>query len=189
VIAVADRWPRAAALAVAKELCDALAPACDRLVVAGSLRRRKATVGDVEILYVSKREERPVDLFTTAPASLADDVIDDLLRAGVLAKRLSKTGVPAWGPLNKLAIHTASGIPVDLFAATPESWWNYLVCRTGGAESNRRIASLAQRQGLRWNPYGVGFARLADGEIVAVGSEQAVFEAVGLRYEEPWERP
>ena len=37
----------------------------------------------------------------------------------------------------------ASGIPVDFFATTEEAWFNYLVCRTGPAELNTRIASAA----------------------------------------------
>lgn len=40
------RWPRGMALAVARELCERMAPACERLVVAGSLRRKAQRVGD-----------------------------------------------------------------------------------------------------------------------------------------------
>ena len=61
----------------------------------------------------------------------------------MLRRRLSKTGAEAWGPKNKLAVHVESGIPVDLFATSAESWWNYLVCRTGPAASNIAIAQAA----------------------------------------------
>ena len=181
------RWPRADALAVAKELCVALKPACAQMIVAGSLRRRKPDVGDVEILFVPRMEVRPVDMFESKPFSLADEVIEWLLATGRLAKRPSTLGVFAWGAKNKLALHV-SGMPVDLFTATPENWWNYVVCRTGPAESNTRIATLAQQRGYKWNPYGQGFTRLSDGEIIPMGSEAEVFAFVGLEYREPVDR-
>ena len=63
-------FPRAVAIQVARELCEALKPHCERLIVAGSLRRGKQEVGDVEILYIPKRGlgkdgelfEKPVNL-------------------------------------------------------------------------------------------------------------------------------
>lgn len=181
------KWPRSAALAVARELCARLKPHCERLIVAGSLRRRKEQVGDVEILYVPRMEERPADLLTSCMASLADEEIARMLADGTLTKRPSKTGGTAWGDKNKLALHR-SAMPVDLFRTTPEAWFNYLVCRTGPAESNTRIATEAQRRGYRWNPYGAGFTRLTDGRVIPMDGEQAVFAFVGLPYAEPWER-
>ncbi len=181
------KWPRSAALDVAKELCDRLKPHCKKLIVAGSLRRRKAEVGDVEILYVSRMEERPLDMFSTQSVSLADEEISRMLADGTLTKRPSKTGGTAWGDKNKLAVHR-SGMPVDLFRTVEESWCNYLVCRTGPADSNTRIATEAQRRGYRWNPYGIGYTKLADGTVTAMDSEAAVFAFVGLPCAEPWER-
>lgn len=181
------KWPRSAALEVAKELCARLKPHCKKLIVAGSLRRRKAEVGDVEILYVSRMAERPLDMFSTQLVSLADEEITKMLDDGSLTKRPSKTGSTAWGDKNKLAVHR-SGMPVDLFSTVDESWCNYLVCRTGPANSNTRIATEAQRRGYRWNPYGIGYTKLADGTVTAMDSEAAVFAFVGLPYAEPWER-
>jgi hypothetical protein len=59
---------RAAAIAVAQELRETLAPLCVRIAVAGSLRVNKHVVGDVELLYISQVAERPADLF---PANLS----------------------------------------------------------------------------------------------------------------------
>jgi DNA polymerase (family X) len=188
------RYPRAEAIAVAKVVCDALKPVCepDRLIVAGSLRRRKETVKDVEILYVGRTQQEadPNDMFAQVTVNLADRVIEQLVADGVLARRLNVMGREAWGPKNKLAVHVASGISVDLFSATMENWFNYLVCRTGPAESNTRIATRAQSMGWKWNPYGAGFSKLEglSPTIQPMTSEQAVFEFVGLKYKEPWER-
>lgn len=85
-------------------------------------------------------------------------------------------------------MHTASGIPVDFFAATVENWFNYLVSRTGGADNNTFVASAAMKKGLRWNPYGPGFID-AEGRDVVVESEADVYRIAGLPWQEPWERP
>ena len=180
------KYPRAAALAVAKELCE-LRRLCDRLICAGSLRRRKLEVGDVEILYIPKFATVKDGLFESSQVNVVDLALDEALKEGILAKRKNVNGSVMWGQKNKLAVHVASGIPVDFFEATEANWFNYLVCRTGGAENNRRIAVAANDKGWRWNPYGVGFTDNY-GDIKPVSSEREVFELVGLDYLEPWER-
>lgn len=184
------KFPRAAALAVAKEICQALAGSCERLIVAGSLRRGAVEAGDVEIVYISRREIRPVtgDMFAKGEVDCAACVISGLEKAGVLERRENLLGSTMYGPKNKLMRHAASGIPVDLFATREEAWWNYLVCRTGPAELNTRIASLAQDRGWRWNPYAAGFTHTERGEVAAMDSEEAVFAFVGLPYLAPRER-
>jgi DNA polymerase/3'-5' exonuclease PolX len=181
------KHPRSAALAVAKELCDLLKPLTLRLIVAGSLRRRKAEVGDVEIVYIPRIDMVPDGFFDKKEVNLPDALFDELLQSGRLAKRTNVNGSEMWGDKNKLAVHVASGIPVDLFSARLGNWFNYVVCRTGGAESNMRIASAAQAKGWKWNPYGIGFTN-ETGSDVFVNSERDVFELVGLKYLEPWER-
>lgn len=186
------RYPRADALAVAKELCDHLRPVTGdgRLIVAGSLRRRKALVGDVEILFVPKFQVVPDGLFDVAQQDLAAMKVDELRQRGIVEPRLTKLNRETWGPQNKLAVHVASGIPVDFFTATAENWWNYLVCRTGPAESNTRICVAAIIRGWIWRPYSPGFYRAAEtgAEVHPVTSEREVFDFVGLPYKVPWER-
>jgi DNA polymerase/3'-5' exonuclease PolX len=182
-----QRFPRAAALDVARELVRHLEPVTTKLVVAGSLRRRKQDVGDVEIVFIPRTVMRPIDLVTTAPVDLAAECLERLVANGVLAKRTNTKGSTMWGKMNKLAVHIASGIPVDLFATMEQCWHNYLVCRTGPASSNSYIAKRAMAKGWHWQPYGVGFRR-ENGDVHPVNSEREVFEFVGLEYREPWER-
>lgn len=189
------RYPTAAAIAAARPIVNALRPASDRIIVAGSLRRRKQEVGDIEILYIPKIEQDqpvPGDLFARKTLNLADEAIAVMEKSGLLARRKTVNGTETFGPKNKLMLHVESGIPVDLFSATAENWWNYLVCRTGPAESNTRIATLAQQRGWKWNPYGPGFTRggalAGPHDEYEVTSEEAVFQFVGLPYNEPWER-
>lgn len=183
------RWPRTEALAVASDLLEALNDVTERITIAGSIRRRKPTVGDVELLFIPTIADRriPGDLFAcTEPVDLAGERLEAMLTAGILAKRLNVEGRPTWGIRNKLAVHVATGIPVDLFATTASSWWNYLVCRTGPAESNTEIATRAQARGWKWQPYGAGF--LTPAGVHQVTSEADVFHAVGLAYRAPDER-
>lgn len=154
------RFPAAAALEVARELCHCCewnaAESRPFLCVAGSLRRKRETVGDVEILFVGKWGSVPDGLFPK-DVDLAEHAIEQLIESGILAKRLNSRGSEMWGPKNKLAQHVASGIPVDFFATRPAFWYNYLVCRTGGADTNTTLATAAQARGLKWHPYQVGF--------------------------------
>ena len=183
------RFPRETALAAAREVCAALKPVTERLVVAGSLRRRRAEVGDVEILYVPRSGEAtmPGQLLAEV-CNLADCAIAHLEAGGVLRRRLSATGAEAFGPKNKLMVHAGTGVPVDLFATTHAAWWNYLVCRTGPASHNTMLAGRALAMGYRWHPYQAGFERMSDRAIIPMDSEQAVFKLLGLPYLEPWER-
>lgn len=183
------KFPAADALVVAKILCDALKPVTEKLIVAGSLRRRKPLVGDVEILYIPKLVRVQDGLFAedTRETNETDRVLRQLLQDGVIYKRQNTLGSEVWGDKNKLARHRPSDIPVDLFAATPSNWFNYLVCRTGGAENNVEICNAAIRKGWKWNPYGEGFTD-EHGGIVRVTCEEDVFRLAGLPFKEPKDR-
>ncbi len=181
------KHPRAAALQVARELCRVLKPVTQRLIVAGSLRRRKEVVGDVEILYIPEIDFVRDGLFDEKEIDRAAEMLKELVDLGTLSMRPGANGQFTWGNLNKYAIHTASGIPVDFFKADEGNWWNYLVCRTGGMENNKRIATAALAKGLKWEPYGSGF-RDGDGRLIRVEKEEDIFEILGLPYLEPKDR-
>lgn len=184
------KWPSADAQRVADELIEALKPVTLTAIVAGSLRRRKPMVGDVEILYIPKFDAAivPGEMFAQAEQNLADLTINTLILSGVLAKRTNANGSEMFGEKNKLVRHVATGIPVDLFATTEECWHNYLVCRTGGAETNKAICNAAIARGWKWNPYGAGFTHRESGNTVAVRCEQDVFRHVGLPFLNPEDR-
>lgn len=178
------KFPRDRALAVSNELKDVLAPFCERIVIAGSLRRGKPEVGDVELLFIPRVESRQADFFSSAPVDLASEKIGQMLASQVLAKRPSKTGVFTWGDRNKLAIHTSSGIPVDLFSTTAANWWVSLVVRTGSKETNLLLTNGAIRLGRTLNAYGCGVTEIG-GNVIPATSEQHVFELCGVPYREP----
>ena len=186
------KFPRKAALDVVRELLPRLEPACEIIKVAGSLRRKRAMVGDVELVFVPRLVEGPrVDMFGPRPmVPVTNAVFDWMLAEGVIEKRESKLGRESWGPKNKYARHCASGIPVDFFATAGEGFANYMVCRTGGARNNVAICNAAISKGWKWNPYDGGFSRLTGLGIEQrlMSSEREVFEFVGLPYKEPWDR-
>ncbi len=181
-----QRWPLKEAVIIAETLREVLALSCERIIIAGSIRRQKADVGYIELLYIPRFEPRKIDLLNEAKVNVTDECINKLIACGQLAKRKNKNGSEMWGEKNKLAVHIPTGIPVDLFATDADSWWNNLVCRTGPAESNMRIAQAAQKRGWQWNPYQDGFT--TPNGFIHCGTERYVFEAVGLPYYEPRER-
>ena len=181
------KWDSDEAVPVARELIELLKPYCERIEIAGSLRRQKERVGDIELLFIPRFEDRQEDMFTTAPVNLADEKIGQLLRDGVLNKRPSVTGVYTWGSENKLALHVVSGIPVDLFSTDSERWWVALVIRTGSKETNISLTTGAQKRGARLNAYGSGVT-WSDGTQTRAESERHVFELCGVEYNEPNER-
>ncbi|MDY6916856.1 MAG: hypothetical protein SVP26_02760 [Chloroflexota bacterium] len=164
------------AIRVYRELEAELAPVCERISVAGSVRRRRPEVKDVEILVIPK--DSPIDLLTAK--------LYDMVAAGILRLRKDRRGRTSFGPQNKLLVHVASGIGVDIFTTDAARWAVALVVRTGSKETNISIARAAKDRGMRFLAYGDGFD--TDGGHIVCYSEEQVFRAVGLPYRQPWER-
>ena len=183
------RFPLEEARAVAEGIKGLMATACARIEIAGSIRRQKPDVGDIELLYIPLlAPEDTGNLFQeTRMMNLADERLDHLLHTGVIEERLNAKGSTMWGQDNKLAVHLESGINVDFFSADEENWFNRLVCRTGGKNNNQRIAMAAQKMEMTWKPYGSGFLSHDEGMIVCK-SEEDVFKAVCLPYLPPEKR-
>ena len=177
------RFPLSQAEEVALDLVNYLRGWCEIIEIAGSIRRRKPKVGDIEIVYVPRFAMEKDGLFDTKRTCLADAVIQNLITRKIISPR----GI-AWGEKNKFAVHLASGIPVDFFATKRECWPNYLVCRTGGAINNTRIATAGKWLGLKWHPYGIGFVKLGNGEWLVVKSEADVYRFVNLPFLPPEKR-
>jgi len=163
---------------IAEEIKALLEPACGKIVVAGSIRRQKPEVSDIELLCIPK--------FINGVDQL-DREIGALMVLGVLGFRLNKRGSRVYGPKNKLLVHKESGIGIDVFSTDELCWPVALVVRTGGKMTNMEIATRAIERGMRFHAYGRGFAR-ADGSELICQSEEEVFKAVGLRYLPPEER-
>ncbi len=162
---------------IAEQIKAVLESSCDRIIIAGSIRRQKPEVGDLELLCIPKYIDG-VDML--------DAKIQTMIYFDMLGYRLNKLGSKVYGPKNKLLVHVPSGMGVDVFSTTAECWPVALFVRTGGKITNKRIATAAIRKNYRFHAYGSGFST-PRGEIICY-SERQVFEAVDLPYLEPWER-
>lgn len=165
------------AKAIAEKIKAVLESSCERVTIAGSIRRQKPDVGDIELLAIPKYIDG-VDML--------DAKIQTMIYFDMLGYRLNKLGSKVYGPKNKLLLHLPSVIGVDIFSTTEECWPVALVVRTGGKSTNQEIATRALEHGMKFRAYGDGFDT-PDGHLQCK-SEQEVFQAVGLRYLEPEER-
>ncbi len=187
-------WPAATATCAADDLMALLAPACDRIVVAGSLRRRKPRVKDVELLCVPQTVEAPVQLeqpmlFGNPPMETRDllhERILDLVAREEMAYRLDARGRQTFGPLNKYMIHVPTGVPIDIFSTTMRDWGMALFVRTGPAEFNIRAMKRFQDLGMLGHAYGSVTAR--DGTRLDCHHEEDVFRLLRWSYIAPHQR-
>lgn len=155
------RIPRHEAGPYAEALVQHLAivPGVAQVVVAGSYRRGRDTVGDLDLLVTADTPEAVMDRFTVFP--------------GV-------TQVTAFGP-TRAAVVLRGGLQVDLRLVPPQSFGAALHYFTGSKAHNVRVRRLGQQRGLKVNEYGV----FRGAERVAGDTEQSVFAAVGLPFIEP----
>jgi DNA polymerase/3'-5' exonuclease PolX len=168
------RWPLASARKVAERIREELRPYCTRIEIAGSIRRARPEVGDIDLVLLP-REGEDAALRHRATASV---------RAG-------NARVLTDGPQN-MSMVLANGMQVDLFFAraavndlagyTPGNFGMRLLAMTGSKEHNIELARTAQEQGLHFHPY----RGLMRGETVCCGEDELeILRTVGLGWIEP----
>lgn len=184
------RHSLALALPVARYLLQVLAPCCERIEIAGSIRRLKPTVGDIELVCVPRVVIGPPDLLGKPQwqVSILDEKLLQLAQRAELRPRVNAEGRNVgYGPLNKYMLHVPTGIPVDLFVTTKENWGMALVVRTGPKDFNTMLFAT-----LRWSGYeGHAYAGVtAPGTAREIGcpDEQTVFNLAGWPYVQPEQR-
>lgn len=200
--ATATRMPSREAASIARRFIDLIEDATDRLVVAGSLRRRLPTCGDIEVVCIAN-----VETVTTTEPGLFEDVVtetqvdrlhermEQLLADGVVQKRLLADGLATrWGPKNKLLLFEDR--PIDLFGTSVELWGWTLVIRTGPAEFSCQLVQARgektkhRRAGLLPSHLFIkdGLHSRMSGQLIPTHEEDEVFRTLGLDYQAPWER-
>ena len=158
-----ERLPLGQVLPHATEIEDALRALKEvkAISLAGSIRRMKETIGDIDVLVTSSRPARVMDVFTTLPQVQR-----------VLAK----------GP-TRSSVLLEVGIQADVRVVKPESFGAALQYFTGSKEHNVRLREKGVRRGLKINEYGV--FRVKDEKRVAGRTEEEVYAALDL----PWIPP
>jgi DNA polymerase/3'-5' exonuclease PolX len=171
------------ALEAAKQVRKALLPACEKIVIAGSLRRQKADVRDIELVAQIKTG----GLFDDAPDTAAFEVaISSAVNKGVIAW---DTQHRANGEKYKRFTVPELDIAVDLFIATPANFGNILVIRTGNSDFSEKLVTKFAFGGLMPDDLRQGDGYLfRDGVRLECPTELAFFTALGLPVLDPAER-
>jgi len=153
-----ERRPLGAALTLAETILETLRDLeeVDQISMAGSLRRMKETVKDIDILVTSKTPARIMEVFVGLPNV-----------AEVLAHGETKS-----------SLRLRESIQVDLRVVEPGCFGAALQYFTGSKQHNIRVRELAQRRELKVSEYGVFDGR--SGKRVAGATEEDVYRAVGL---------
>jgi DNA polymerase/3'-5' exonuclease PolX len=137
-----SKVPWAVASRVADELLREFESACERIAVAGSIRRREVLVGDVELLCVPRFKP---DLLGDAGESLLLRRIEDLRRRCRFVETL-RNG-ERWKTFAMLPAGDVR-LLVDLFIVAPDEWGVAMLLRTGPAAFSRRAVMPAVSGGL-----------------------------------------
>ncbi|MFP1624469.1 DNA polymerase/3'-5' exonuclease PolX [Streptomyces sp. 5K101] len=158
-----DRVLLDVALDLADDMVAALSRAtgCRRCAYAGSLRRVRETVGDIDILATAEDSAPLMRAFSELPYV-----------AEVVARGETKT-----------SIRTTKGLAVDLRVVPPDSWGAALQYFTGSKAHNIRTRELAVHHGLKLSEYGL--FDIESGEKIASETEEDVYARLSL----PWIPP
>ncbi len=132
----------------------------DQIEVAGSFRRRKETVGDLDILVVCENNKKIMQHFVDY------EDIDKVISRGD----------------TRSSIRLRSGLQVDLRVVSKKSYGSALLYFTGSKDHNIKIRKIAGDKNLKLNEYGV-FKK--ENEKIAGETEEQVYKTVALNYIEP----
>ncbi len=135
-------------------------PAVQRADAAGSLRRRKPTVGDIDLLAASEDPRTVTDFFVELPEISEVQIHGD----------------------TKATVISHTGLQVDLYVLPPEQYGSLLQHFTGSKQHNIEFREIALAQGLSFSEH--GFKR-EDGSTITCATEEAVYGTLGL----PWIPP
>lgn len=133
-----------------------------RSSVAGSFRRGKETVGDIDVIVVTQSAEKVSDAIAELP------IVRNVVAHGD----------------KKLSFDLTSGIRVDIRFVSRDQWGAALLYFTGSKEHNIALRKRAIQRGWKLNEYG-----LFQGEkVIASREEEDIYQALELPYVEPTER-
>ena len=153
-VLLSEALPRAESIVTELKKLDAV----DKIIIAGSLRRMRETIGDIDILVVSNSPRAVMDAFTSL------DGVED-----IVAKGNTKSSI------------VLRGIDVDLRVVAEASFGAAAHYFTGSKHHNIRIRELGMKQGLKINEYGI----FRGDERIGGEDEADVFASVGLAYIPP----
>ena len=165
--------PLARAQKMAEKIAEAITPWCAKVEIAGSIRRRRAFCGDIDLVCLPK--------------------------GGDLASLQARFKKSAWAEkegVQNAIYHLQNGVQLDVFFAwektdmfegTSTNWGSLLLCRTGSAAHNIWLIQHSKTLDLVWHPYN-GVVELEKGRVIASASEEAIFKTLKLDFIPPEQR-
>ena len=168
---------------LASELREYITPAMVRVEIAGSIRREKPVVGDIELVAIVEDQEKLLKLIGDVGQTI-------------------KTGVPGvipWTPkadAKYIRVRLNEGMNLDLFVARPENWGGLFLMRTGSAAGADGNAFNGFTPGCfsRWKKLSGGgrmtdvMPTMPDGTQLPVYEEQDFFDLLEMDFVPPVER-
>lgn len=168
------------AKAIAEELVKQLAPHCERIQIAGSIRREKPEVKDIEIVAIPKHYE--VGLFESGIATVVNrwQKVKGELPCKYTQRIITHSLLPELFP-------NESEIKLDLFFARPENWGLILAIRTGSAEYSHQVLANGWVKKGYTSVEGMLFHKTSKWER-KVTEEWQLFQLIGINMPEPKDR-
>ncbi len=152
---------------LADQLKAAVSVQCIRIEVAGSIRRQKTKVHDIDFVVITRNDIE------------WQKISEELKRVKAKPNCSGNSVIKAFSPCHNGLFQ------VDFYRAQPSTFGIHLLVRTGSAEHNMWLAGYAISKGMRIK-YSEGLIR--DSSVIAGEDEKGVFEALGLPYPLPFER-
>ncbi|MFE7276576.1 DNA polymerase/3'-5' exonuclease PolX [Streptomyces sp. NPDC057623] len=158
-----DRVLIDAAMSLAEDIVGEMSQVtgCERCSYAGSLRRVRETIGDIDILVAAKRPQPVMRAFTALP------YVSEVIAHGE----------------KKTSVRTSEGLQVDLRVVPPDSWGAAMQYFTGSKAHNIRTREMAVHQKLKLSEYGLFDTET--GKKIVSETEEDVYARLGL----PWIPP
>lgn len=174
---------------IAQELINLLNPYCDRIEVAGSVRRKKNICKDIELVIIPKKQIEKTGLFEDE--EIIYYPIDNFILYNPLFRlRPNKIGGTSYGEKNKLLEYNSKNfgwIALDIFTADESNYMMVKFIRTGGAETNKLIAVTANKLKMNLRIYESAFVDKRGYKSI-MKSEEQIFQFLGLKYLTPEQR-
>jgi activating signal cointegrator 1 len=194
------KLPLETARKVAEKLLKVLEPHCEQIAIAGSIRRNKPEVGDIELVAIPKLvgEASQASLFGEAtPVGKTVSLLDQALDQQFAAKRIRRDPpsdwdtTSAWGEKQKkfwLGSKAHGWMQVDLFIVRPPAQWGAIFAiRTGSSDFNLAMMRYINRR-TSWKQDDGHLKHRDTGEVADTPTEEAYFGALGLPVIPPHER-
>lgn len=147
---------------IASQVISRLSPYCQRIEVAGSVRRKKVTVKDIDLVAILSDPWN--FLYEVRPMGIIDKKGDKLIYFTI-----------------------PGGASINIYFATPETWATLFLIKTGSKESNIRLATLAKKRGWHLAASGDGLFN-ENGQRIAGDTEESIYGALDLPYQRPEKR-